>query len=228
MQNLKFTWTYHITQLIGKVQQRQYFQRSLREFKLSSALLCNIYRSTIESVLTNSITVWYGNSTQADGERLQRVIKTAQHITVDALPSLQDIYQQGVLRRVHKHHQGAHPPLAPPRHTPAIKQTIQECEMQDLPAQRQLLQGRSTLQSHCSCPLPTPLKQRNCMYLLDNISCNTPTPCHVVHTPLPHIKFCIPHILLLFLLFYCYCFVILLCSLFQNTLFIFKLLQLGP
>ncbi|KAI4897459.1 hypothetical protein NFI96_029061 [Prochilodus magdalenae] len=60
---------------------------------ISKDLTCNFYRSTIESVLTSSITVWYGNCTAQDRKALQRVIKTAQLISGAAFPSLQDIYR---------------------------------------------------------------------------------------------------------------------------------------
>lgn len=60
----------------------------------------NFYRCTIESVLTTSITVWFG-CTAKDRKALQRVIKTSQHIAGAAFLPLQDIYHNRVLRRTH-------------------------------------------------------------------------------------------------------------------------------
>jgi len=62
---------------------------------LATKLLMTFYRSTIESLLTYCITVWYTSCTEADRMRLQRVVKAAQRIIGCPLPSLMDI------RRVH-------------------------------------------------------------------------------------------------------------------------------
>ncbi|KAI4883221.1 hypothetical protein NFI96_022607 [Prochilodus magdalenae] len=66
---------------------------------LPQQLLCNFYRSTVESILTCCITVWYGSATSAERKALQRVVKTAQHITTTALPPIQDIYDKRCLRK---------------------------------------------------------------------------------------------------------------------------------
>uniref|UniRef100_A0A3B1K8G0 Reverse transcriptase domain-containing protein n=1 Tax=Astyanax mexicanus TaxID=7994 RepID=A0A3B1K8G0_ASTMX len=94
-----FTWTLNTTQLVKKAQQRLYFLRRLRKFRMSPKILCNFYSCVIESLLTNCITVWYGNTTATDRTRLQRVVKTAERIIRTPLPSLQSIYHQRVLRR---------------------------------------------------------------------------------------------------------------------------------
>ena len=93
------TWTHNTQQTIKKAQQRLFFLRKLRKFGLPTKLLGNFYRCTVESVLTNSITVWYGNCTIQDRKALQRVIKAAQFICRAALPSLQDTYNTRVTKR---------------------------------------------------------------------------------------------------------------------------------
>ncbi|KAI4892528.1 hypothetical protein NFI96_005758 [Prochilodus magdalenae] len=95
------TWSHNTHYIVRKSQQRLYFLRRLKKFGMSAQILSNFYRSTIESVLTNSITVWYGNCTAQDRKALQRVIKTAQSISEAAFPSLQDIYRTRVIRRAH-------------------------------------------------------------------------------------------------------------------------------
>jgi len=52
-----FTWTHNTQQIVKKAQQRLFFLRKLRKFGLSTKLLSNFYRCTVESVLTNSIIV---------------------------------------------------------------------------------------------------------------------------------------------------------------------------
>ncbi|KAI4874581.1 hypothetical protein NFI96_006056 [Prochilodus magdalenae] len=77
----------------------QCVQTWLRRVNLPQQLLCNFYRSTVESILTTCITVWYGSATSAERKALQRVVKTAQHITATTLPPIQDIYDKRCLRK---------------------------------------------------------------------------------------------------------------------------------
>ncbi len=66
--------------------------RQLRQFRVSPAILKTFYSGAIESVLTQCISVWYGNVSDQDCKALQRVVCLAEHISGSALPSLQDIY----------------------------------------------------------------------------------------------------------------------------------------
>ena len=95
------SWSHNTQHIVSKSQQRLYFLRKLRKFGLSTKLLSNFYRCTVESILTNSITVWFGNCTVQKRKALQRVIKTAQYICGTAFPSLQDIYKTRVTKRAH-------------------------------------------------------------------------------------------------------------------------------
>ncbi len=86
------TWTTHIQTQVKKARQRQYHLRQLRKFRVSPTILKTFYSGTIESVLTQCISVWYGNSSSQDCKALQRVVHLAERISGSALPSLQDIY----------------------------------------------------------------------------------------------------------------------------------------
>ncbi len=57
------TWTTHM--------QRLYHLRQLRKFRVSLTILKTFYSGTIESVLTQCISVWYGNSFNQDCKALQ-------------------------------------------------------------------------------------------------------------------------------------------------------------
>src|SRR4029434_10602553 len=50
--------------------------RRLKKAHLSPQILVNFYRCTIESILTNCISVWFGSCSVADRKTLQRVVKT--------------------------------------------------------------------------------------------------------------------------------------------------------
>ncbi|KAI5616827.1 gastrula zinc finger protein XlCGF28.1-like [Silurus asotus] len=60
------SWSCHINTLVKKARQRLYHLRRLRDFKLPSQVLKTFYTCTIESVLTGSITSWFGNSNMQD------------------------------------------------------------------------------------------------------------------------------------------------------------------
>ncbi len=86
------TWTTYIQTQVKKARHRLYHLRQLRKFRVSPAILKTFYSGAIESVLTQCISVWYGNSLNQDCKALQRVVRLAERISGSALPSLQDIY----------------------------------------------------------------------------------------------------------------------------------------
>ncbi len=74
------TWTTHIQTQVKKARQRLYHLRQLRKFRISPAILKTFYSGAIESVLTQCIWVWYGNSWNQDCKALQRVVRLAERI----------------------------------------------------------------------------------------------------------------------------------------------------
>ncbi|KAI3375823.1 hypothetical protein L3Q82_003746 [Scortum barcoo] len=93
------SWTANTSSLIKKAHQRLFFLRTLKKNHLSTAILGNFYRCA--GILTNCITVWYGNCSVADPKALQRVVKTAQRITKTPLPVIEDVQKKRCLRRAH-------------------------------------------------------------------------------------------------------------------------------
>ncbi|MCJ8732086.1 hypothetical protein PDJAM_G00206930 [Pangasius djambal] len=93
------SWSTNTSSLIKKAHQRLFFLRTLKKNHLSADILSNFYRCAIESILTNCITVWYGNCSAADRKALQRVVKTAQRITKTPLPAIEVVQKQRCLRR---------------------------------------------------------------------------------------------------------------------------------
>ena len=84
-------WEANIDKVVSKAHQRLYFLRLLKKFKLSSNILSQFYKSTIESVLCFSITVWYGNLSQKDKHRLNRIVKLSFKIIGLDLPTFEFI-----------------------------------------------------------------------------------------------------------------------------------------
>ena len=96
------TWTAHIQTQVKKARQRLYHLRQLRKFRVSPTILKTFYSGTIESVLTQCISVWYSNATNQDCKALQRVVRLAERISGSAHPSLQDIYLKRCKSRAEK------------------------------------------------------------------------------------------------------------------------------
>eukprot|EP00061_Rhincodon_typus_P011367 g36318.t1 len=63
----------------------------LRKFAMSIRSLTNLYRCTMENILSRCITAWYSNCSAQDCKKLQKVC-TARTITDANLPSMDSIY----------------------------------------------------------------------------------------------------------------------------------------
>ena len=86
------TWTHHTDSMRNTARQGHFFLRRLRRLNMDARILCNLYRLTIESILTGCITAWYGSCTALNRKASQRVVKSAQHITRTEFPSMEDLY----------------------------------------------------------------------------------------------------------------------------------------
>ena len=93
------SWTHNIRVLV-KAQQRLHFLRALRKNNLDTKLLLAFYHSSVESVLTYCLSVWYAGSTAKDRKAVHRVINTAQKIIGCPLPSLENISTSCCLRKI--------------------------------------------------------------------------------------------------------------------------------
>ena len=64
--------------------------------------MVHFYKATVESVLTFSISVWYGNTTACERKQLDRVVRMASKITGHDLPSVSSIYTARTKRKMLK------------------------------------------------------------------------------------------------------------------------------
>jgi hypothetical protein len=92
-------WENNISLAVKKAQQRLHFLRQLKRFGVSQPILAQFYRAVVESVLTFSVTVWYGGATEHDKHLLDSVVKTASHLVGCQLPSVSSIYESRVSKR---------------------------------------------------------------------------------------------------------------------------------
>ncbi len=96
------TWTTHIQTQVKKARQRLHHLRQLRKFRVSPEILKTFYSEAIESVLTQCISVLYGNVPNQDCKALQRIVRLAERILGLALSSLQDTYLKRCKSRADK------------------------------------------------------------------------------------------------------------------------------
>ncbi len=78
----ELTWTTHIQTQVKKARQRLYHLRQLRKFRVSPAILKTFYSGAIECVLTQCISVWYGNVSNQDCKALQSCALSWAHLRV--------------------------------------------------------------------------------------------------------------------------------------------------
>lgn len=96
------SWDLNTNIKISKAHQRLHFLRQLRKFKVSQTAMIHFYRATIESVLTFSILVWFGNTTSWNKTRLERVVRRASKIIGANLPSLSSLFSSRLIRKARK------------------------------------------------------------------------------------------------------------------------------
>jgi hypothetical protein len=98
----KLKWSTHADSVVKKAQQRLFNLSRLKKFGLAPKTLTNLYRCTIESILSGCITACYGNCTARKSSALQRVVRSAQRITGGKLPALQNTYSTRCHRKAIK------------------------------------------------------------------------------------------------------------------------------
>ncbi|KAI4879655.1 hypothetical protein NFI96_032437, partial [Prochilodus magdalenae] len=111
----------------------------LRRFGMSPRILRTFCTCTVESILTGSITTWYGSCTAIERKALQRVVQTAQCITGVQLPNLLDLYTSRCLRKTKRIPKGLHPPKPLSVLTAAEWEEVPKYKVQNQPPPRWFL-----------------------------------------------------------------------------------------
>ena len=93
------SWCNNTIGIIKKAQKRMYFLRHLKRFGLSQAILTRFYRAVIESVLSFSITVWFGRASQDEINQIESVVKYASKLIGLNMPSIRSLYLSRSLRK---------------------------------------------------------------------------------------------------------------------------------
>ncbi|KAK0137544.1 Serine protease inhibitor A3L [Merluccius polli] len=96
------SWTQHTSSLAKKALQRMHFLRRLRRAHLSPNILTTFYRGTVESILTNCISIWHQSCSAMDLKSLQRVVRAAEKVIGTSLTSIKDIARNRHLAKAGK------------------------------------------------------------------------------------------------------------------------------
>ncbi len=114
-------------------------------------ILKTFYSGAIESVLTQCISVWHGNTSNQNCKALQRVMRLAERISGSALPSLQDIYLKRCKCRAAKIIKNTNHPGNSFFHFTAIWQVLQEHYIYIYAFSRHFYPKRLTVHSGYTC-----------------------------------------------------------------------------
>ena len=83
------SWGNNTASMVKKGQQRMYFLRQLKKFGISPIILKRFYHAIIESVLTFSITVWFGRASSEEKAQLETLVRCASKIIGLTLPTIE-------------------------------------------------------------------------------------------------------------------------------------------
>ena len=95
----KFTFNQHVECLYKKANSRMYFVRQLRKLKVDNKILALFYTSVIQSVITFSITCWFGNSSSEAKNKLCRIVRNGIKLGVHNASPLSDIFKKCAIHR---------------------------------------------------------------------------------------------------------------------------------
>ena len=84
-------WHINAEIIAKKAQQRMLFLRQLKKFRVNKTILTQFYRAVTESVLTFSITVWFGSASIHNKNMLEGIVKIASKVTGSKLPSFEPV-----------------------------------------------------------------------------------------------------------------------------------------
>ena len=108
--NNNLNWHVHIDTLCKKINQRLFFLKKLKSFRINSNILTLFYQAVIQSVITFGISCWGGSITEWDKHRINRAIKKAEKIVGCELTSFNDLYRKNSLyKAMHIANDPSHP-----------------------------------------------------------------------------------------------------------------------
>jgi hypothetical protein len=106
-------WSPNVDAVSKKANQRLFFLRKLKQFKVSPQILQLFFQSTIQSVLTFNQLCYQSSTKKADMERLEKIVSRAATIIGTDLTTLESLFQAAALSKLRKVRADASHPLHP-------------------------------------------------------------------------------------------------------------------
>ena len=98
----KLDWSPNIEACCKKANQRMYFVRKLKQFKVDKNILVCFYQTIIQSAMLYNQVCYFGNSKKADTERLDKAARTAAKIVGAETATPSTIYRSVAVKRLHR------------------------------------------------------------------------------------------------------------------------------
>ena len=93
-------WSSNVGLLHKKANQRVYFVRALKKFRVDNTIIALFYKSLIQSIISYNLICYFGNATKNEEKKLNQPRKIVQRLLGIDLPSLDDLYQERVLSKL--------------------------------------------------------------------------------------------------------------------------------
>ena len=93
-------WSSNVRLLHKKANQRLYFVRTLKKFRVDNTIIALFYKSLIQSIISYNLICYFGNATKIEEKKLNQPRKIVQRLLGTDLPSLDDIYHERVLSKL--------------------------------------------------------------------------------------------------------------------------------
>ena len=98
----QFKFNSNVDMLYRKARSRMYFVRQLRKLNIDTKILEIFYTSIVQSVITFSITSWFGSCSVASKNKLSRIVNNSCKLGVPNVLSLSDIHFKCTIRLCNK------------------------------------------------------------------------------------------------------------------------------
>lgn len=107
----KLAWTANVDACCKKANQRLFFLRKLKQFKVSTPILSMFHQSVVESTLLYNQLCYYQGATAADRERMDRITTTAERLLGKEVRPLHQAYEVAAVKKIRRISQDETHPL---------------------------------------------------------------------------------------------------------------------
>ena len=84
-------WETNTCSIIKRAHSGMFFLRQLRKLNVSRPVLTQFYRATTESIISSSISVWFGSVSALAKNRLQTIVRTEEKLTGQKQQSVSEL-----------------------------------------------------------------------------------------------------------------------------------------